>query len=110
MPKYTVMVFTRATPGDELAFGEWYENTHLDDVLATAPGWTAAQRFSLDYQQGVPMPSPHLAMYEAEGESPEAVVAALNETRLQRDISDMMDASEFAIWVFSESGERHVVS
>jgi len=107
MPKYTVMVFTRAAPGDEEAFDEWYENTHLDDVLATAPGWTTGRRYSLDFQQGVPMPSPHLALYEAEGESPEAVVEALAETRSQRDISDMMDRSQFAIWVFSESGVVH---
>lgn len=109
MPKYTVMVFTRAAEGSEAEFNEWYENTHLDDVIATAPGWTAAQRFNLDMQQGVAMPSPHLAMYEAEGESPEAVVEALHTTRGQREISDLMDASDFAIWVFSESGERHVV-
>ena len=109
MPKYTVMVFTRATEGDDAAFGEWYENTHLDDVIATVPGWTSGRRFDLDYQQGVPMPNSHLALYEAEGDSPEAVVAALHETRSNREISDMMDASEFAIWVFSEAGVVHQV-
>lgn len=109
MPKYTVMIFTRAQAGREAEFDEWYENTHLDDVLATVPGWTSGQRFNLVHQAGVEMPSPHLALYEAEGESPEAVLAALNETRKNREISDDMDASDFAMWVFDEAGTRHTL-
>lgn len=110
MPKYTVMIFTRAQQGKEVEFGDWYENTHLADVLATVPGWTAAQRFNLLHQAGVEMPSPHLALYEAEGDSPEAVLRSLNETRPQREISELMDSSEFAMWVFDEAGERHTLS
>jgi len=110
MPKYTVMIFTRAQQGHESEFGEWYEDTHLDDVLATAPGWTAGQRFDLVHQAGVAMPSPHLAMYEAEGDSPQAVLQALNETRKDREISELMDASDFAIWVFDQAGQRHTLN
>lgn len=109
MPKYTVMIFTRAQPGREAEFDQWYEDTHLDDVIATVPGWTAGQRFNLLHQAGVTMPSPHLALYEAEGESPEAVLRALNETRKNREISETMDASDFAMWVFDEAGKRHAV-
>lgn len=110
MPKYTVLIFTRPTEGDDAEFGEWYENTHLDDVLATAPGWTSGYRLDLVLQQGMKMPNTHLAIYEAEGESPEAVVTALHETRGDRDMSDTMDASDVAIWVFSEAGTVHHVS
>ena len=109
MPKYTVMIFTRAQPGHEAEFGQWYEDTHLDDVLATVPGWTSGQRFNLVHQAGVEMPSPHLALYEAEGESPQAVLQALNETRKNREISEMMDASDFAMWVFDQAGRRHTL-
>ncbi len=109
MPKYTVMIFTRAQAGHEAEFDQWYEDTHLDDVLATAPGWTSGQRFNLVHQAGVAMPSPHLALYEAEGESPEAVLRTLNETRKNREISDTMDASDFAMWVFDEAGARHTL-
>jgi hypothetical protein len=109
MPKYTVMIFTRAQEGSEAEFDQWYEDTHVDDVLATAPGWTSGQRFNLVHQAGVEMPSPHLALYEAEGESPQAVLRTLNETRKGRVISETMDASEFAMWVFDEAGQRHTL-
>lgn len=107
MSTYTVMIFTRAHAGREAEFDEWYENTHLDDVLATVPGWTAAQRFHLVHQLGVEMPSPHVAVYQAEGDNPQAVLNALNETRPARVISDAMDASDFAMYVLDEAGARH---
>jgi len=110
MPKYTVMIFTRAHKGREAEFDQWYEDTHVDDVLATAPGWTSGQRFNLVHQAGLEMPSPHLALYEADGESPHAVLRTLNETRHNREISDSMDASDFAMWVFDEAGQRHTLN
>ena len=110
MPKYTVMIFTRAQPGREAEFDEWYENTHLDDVLATVPGWASGHRFHLVHQAGVEMPSPHIAVYEAEGESPQAVLQALNETRKNREISPDMDASDFAMYVLDEAGTRHTLT
>tara|TARA_B110000483_G_C17915157_1_gene434630 strand:+ start:158 stop:520 length:363 start_codon:yes stop_codon:yes gene_type:complete len=110
MPKYTVMIFTRAHKGREAEFDQWYEDTHVDDVLATAPGWTSGQRFNLVHQAGLEMPSPHLALYEADGESPQTVLRTLNETRHNREISDSMDASDFAMWVFDEAGQRHTLN
>lgn len=109
MPTYTVMIFTRAQPGREAEFDEWYENTHVADVLATTPGWTSGHRFNLVHQAGVEMPSPHVAIYEAEAASPQAALQALNETRKNREISDAMDASEFAMYVLDEAGIRQTL-
>lgn len=109
MSTYTVMIFTRARAGREAEFDEWYEKTHLDDVLATVPGWTSGHRFNLVHQVGVEMPSPHVAIYEAEGDSPQAVLQALSETRSNREISDAMDASDFAMYVLDEAGTRHTL-
>jgi len=103
-----VLIFTNAVAGSEAEFNDWYETTHVDDVLATA-GFHAGQRFGLELVAGLPMPNTHLAIYETQGESPQEVVHRLNETRVNRVISDTMDASQFAIWVFTPLGERHVL-
>ena len=57
MSKHLVLVLTEPTEGNEEAFNEYYEHTHLDEVLASA-GYDTAQRFKgcqhriCDRQQG----------------------------------------------------------
>ena len=108
MAQFRVLIFLNPVEGREEEFHEWYENTHLDDVLRTA-GMAAAQRFDLGASAGMAMPNSHLAIYETEGESAEEVMARLNGTRSEREMIDAIDASQVAIWVFSELGERHVM-
>lgn len=110
MATFHVLIFLNPADGQEDTFHEWYENTHLDDVLRTA-GFRAAQRFGLELTVGaMESPNQHLAWYEAEGDSAEEIMARLNNTRDQRDMSggSSIDASNAAFWVFSELGERHV--
>ena len=108
MSTFHVLILTNPVAGREDEFHQWYENTHLDDVLATA-GFRAAQRFGLEIEVGVWHPNKHLAWYEGEGESAQEVLDRLNTTRGNREISDTIDASQVAMWVFSELGERHEV-
>ncbi|MED5546913.1 MAG: hypothetical protein VYD90_16875 [Pseudomonadota bacterium] len=44
MQTHTFLVFTRARPGQEKAFDDWYTNIHLPQVVAV-PGVISAQRF-----------------------------------------------------------------
>lgn len=106
MPTFHVLIFTNPVEGQDEAFADWYENTHLDEVLATA-GFRAAQRFDLEHQIGLEQPNRHLAVYEAEGESADEVLGRLNATRDQRDMSGPIDGSQVAMWVYSPAGERH---
>lgn len=108
MSTFHVLIFTNPVAGREAEFHEWYETTHLDDVLATA-GFTAAQRFGLEVEIGLEQPNKHLAWYEGEGESAQEVGDRLNSTRPDRELSDSIDGSQVAMWVFSELGERHEV-
>jgi len=109
MATFTVLIFLNPIEGREGEFHEWYENTHLDEVLTTA-GFTAGQRFGLERVVGLEMPNSHLAVYETEGDSAEEVMDRLNSTRDQRQMLDVIDASSVAIWVFSPLGERHVIT
>ena len=103
---FIVHVLTEPVPGKEAEFDDYYENTHLDEVLEST-GWVSAQRFKLAAQVGEGCPLPYLASYEAQGESAEAVLAHLNATRGQRQQSDALNYRTGRVWVFEATGERH---
>lgn len=104
--RYLVLVLTEPTEGNQDRFNDYYENTHLDEVIATT-GWSSAQRFKLVDELGEGCPLPYLAAYEAEADSAEEVIARLNATRPERRQSDAMNRSSGRVWVFEEIGPRH---
>ena len=101
-----VLVLTEATEGNQDRFNDYYENIHLDEVIATT-GWSSAQRFKLVDELGEGCPLPYLAAYEAEADSAEEVIARLNATRPERQQSDALNRSSGRVWVFEEIGPRH---
>ncbi len=105
---YLVMVLSNPTEGNDDAFNEWYEHTHLDEVLATT-GFRSAQRFRLEAEAGFPSTHRYLALYETEGTSAEEVIDRLNARRAERQQSPTIDRRNAALWVFTPTCERHVV-
>jgi len=107
MPRqYLVLVLTEPTEGREADFNDYYENTHLDEVIATT-GWKSAQRFRLAGAAGETSPLPYLAAYEAEADSAEAVLETLSETRGARQQSDALNRRTGRVWVFEQIGPKH---
>lgn len=107
MPKFLVLVMSNPREGMEDEFNEWYEHTHLDEVLDTT-NFAWAQRFVLDEAKGAPSAHKYLALYETEAESAEAAVADLEARRDERQQSKSINRRDAALWVFSPTGERHV--
>ena len=104
--KHVVVVLTEPTAGRDAEYNTYYENLHLDEVLATT-GWTSAQRFKLSAQQGMACPLPYLAFYEVAADDPNTILENLNATRGQRVQSDALNRKTAGAWVFSEIGPRH---
>ena len=104
--KHLVLVLTEPTDGMEDTFNDYYENTHLDEVIASA-GYKSAQRYRLAGGVGEESPLPYLAVYEAEGESAQAVIDDLNNSRDKRQQSRSLNKKTGRIWVFEEIGPRH---
>jgi hypothetical protein len=79
MTRPTFVVFTNPTEGREDEFNNWYDNTHLSDVLKVE-GFVAAQRFKLA-ETDPPQEFPHryLALYEVESDDLGYVTQALSE-------------------------------
>ncbi len=108
MGTYVVLVMSNPREGMEDEFNDWYENTHLDEVLATA-GFRAAQRFLLEAERGVSSAHTYMAWYETEGESAEEVIERLEARRDERQQSKSINRRDAAMWVFSPTGEKHVL-
>ncbi len=106
MKKHLVLVLTEPTEGREEEFNDYYENTHLEEVIASA-GYKSAQRFKLVDEAGEGAPLPYLAVYEAEAENAEDVLKTLNDTRSQRQQSKSLNKRTGRVWVFEEIGPKH---
>ena len=75
--KYVFLVQTRAVPGKENEYNEWYNKQHLPDVLRL-PGFVSAHRFRYAPMEGTADAShPYVALYMVETDNLAATQAAL---------------------------------
>ena len=76
-PRFTFLVMTNAVEGGDDEFNDWYNNTHIPDLLRV-PGIVAAQRFRLLPTQRTPhQPWKYLCLYECDAEQPTAIIDGL---------------------------------
>ncbi|MGD9890170.1 MAG: hypothetical protein AB7R89_02725 [Dehalococcoidia bacterium] len=94
MAKALYLVYTNCEAGREAEFNEWYDNTHLKDLLSV-DGIVAAQRFQLTgpgpetvTRSGEPAVAQYLAIYELDTEDTDAVLARIGEARSQWQMFD----------------------
>jgi hypothetical protein len=78
--RHLFVVLSNAVAGREDEFNDWYDNRHLDDVLAV-PGVVSAQRFALSSEQRMAPPHPfqYLALYEIETDDLKKVIETLSQ-------------------------------
>lgn len=77
MARYKLVVLTNPMSEEQDAeFNDWYDNIHLDDVVAV-PGFISAQRFRLKNGLGFEHTHRYLALYEVETDNPEAACEEL---------------------------------
>ena len=109
MAQYTLIVFSNpTTPAQEDEYNEWYNNTHLDDMVSV-PGFVTAQRFRLaDSQVGEDNPCKYLALYELETDNLDAALADLKSRigTVDMVMTDAFDIASFAGYVFAPITEK----
>jgi hypothetical protein len=106
MARHVIAVLSEPVEGKEDEFNDWYENTHIDEVLSSAVV-ASGERFRLSAERGAKCPLPYLAFYEVEAESGEAAIKRLEESRGERQQSDAFNFRSSAMWVFESMGPRH---
>ena len=82
MATFFYVVLTKATPGKEAEFHEWYDAQHLPDCV-NVPGVKAAKRYRLLHAVGAnaaveDFELDSLALYEMETDDPVAVAKELS--------------------------------
>ncbi|HZQ57995.1 MAG TPA: hypothetical protein VFA84_08165 [Acidimicrobiales bacterium] len=106
-----LLVFSDAVAGREAEYDEWYEHTHLPELLAL-PGFIAAQRWvrGEPAAQGFPVPAQgNLAIYELEGDGEKALAAMMEAVGAgEVHMSDAIDLTTISMWRFGEHGARQV--
>jgi len=108
MSRYILVVESAPTKGADAEYNDWYNNTHLGEVLQIK-GFTAAQRFAA---RGEPVAGksshPYLAIYEMETDDPQGVLDALGAGVRNGSIhmSDAIDTGNVSAVLFEPVSER----
>ena len=78
MAKFKLVALTTPLPGKEDEFHDWYQNTHLAEVIGL-PGGVSAQRFKLVAKLMGSDTNQWMAIYDFEGDDPMALLGAMGE-------------------------------
>ncbi|GAA4553704.1 hypothetical protein [Pseudonocardia xishanensis] len=100
-PRPMLMVFTAPVPGREVEYHRWYDEIHLDEILAL-PGFVGARRYDFSpagVRGAAEPPTGNLAVYELQGD-PAAAVQALVAARATLQLSDAL-ADGADVWLFN---------
>lgn len=101
-----MVVFAKAKPGQVEALADWYDQTHMNDLLAV-PGLVTAERHTiLTVKQ--PEGSPQwdfMLVYELAGDNPMVVLGEM--AKAQVAISDLLESSSTLSVVATSLGLRH---
>jgi len=110
MAKYTFVVLSNpTTPAQEAEYNEWYNKTHIPDVL-NVPCFVAAQRFKLaeaQFADGKPAHR-YLALYELETDDLKGALAELQKRVGTADMymSPAIDMKGLSASTFTPVAER----
>jgi len=117
--KYLLFVHTKAVEGREDEYDDWYEHTHLRDVVGLE-GFDAAQRWKFTHAHPADAAPPayrNVAIYEVDEANYERARAALAASVVERaeataagrtpqvPVSPALDDDRVAYW-FVEASER----
>ncbi len=105
MAKYKMIVFSQPKPGQEEEYNDWYQNVHLQDVVAI-DGIISAQRYRLAATLAGEAAAPYAAIYSVEAENPEPVMTALAQRAMagEMQISDAFDTENTVALIYEEIG------
>jgi hypothetical protein len=102
---HKMVVFAKAKPGQVEAVAQWYDETHIPDMLSV-PGLITAERHTMmtvKQPEGLPAWD-FLTVYEFEG--PDPMVALANLGKAQIVLSDLMESTQTLSVVGISQGAR----
>jgi len=105
MARFLLMVYSSPKAGQEQDYHTWYQQQHLDDVVALE-GFVGASRYAPVAMPGLEEGNRFLAVYEIEAESHEAAMQTLAERGSEMTMSPGFDPASVKMQLFKSIGER----
>lgn len=102
---HKMMVLAKAKPGQVEALAKWYDETHINDLLAV-PGLVTAERhtvMTVKSPEGAPVWD-FMLIYELEGENPMAALQNMGKANVP--LSDLMESTQTLSLVCMSQGKR----
>lgn len=109
MAKYKMVALTTPVAGKEKEFHDWYQNTHLPQ-LVSFPGMTGAQRYKLTAKLMGSDNNSWLAIYDLEIDDPAAFLGAVGQAAASGQLTqtNSSDMATTYTALFEEYGDRVV--
>ncbi len=109
MPKLKLVALTRPKPGREEEYHDWYNNTHLPE-LVNKFGMASAQRYKLVAKLMGSDENEFMAIYDIEADDPMALLGAMGQAAQAGEMthSDSQDMGTCYTALFTEMGDRVV--
>lgn len=106
MPLYKMLVLSRPTEGNEDEYNDWYQNTHLKQIVSI-PGFVRAQRFKMAVNMRGESAWPYAAIYEINTDDVEAAYEALGRAAADGSIatSAAFDYDSVYASIYEAAGE-----
>ena len=106
MARHTMLVLVNAKDDRDDEFNHWYENVHLNDILAV-PGFVAARRFEAADAQMTGAPQHrYMTLYEIDTDDIAQAIKDLGAASGGMHLSDAMDMNGGVSVVYSVISER----
>ncbi|MDA1101287.1 MAG: hypothetical protein O2967_20155 [Proteobacteria bacterium] len=103
--RHYFIALSNPVAGREDEYNAWYDAKHVPECLRVA-GFKSGQRFKLSASLHGEPQQRYLALYELEGDDPQAILDELEATRDDRTPNDAFDRASLSMWVFSPIGEK----
>ena len=102
--RYILEISSKAMPGRDDDFVQWYDNTHMPEVLAV-PGFLSCERFVREQADGSGKRD-YVALYEIESDDPHATLQALFAAAPGMQMTDAIDpqSARFEILIPAGNG------
>src|SRR5687768_3733717 len=103
MTKYVMVVQSKAAPGRDDDYNNWYDTIHIQDICAL-PGVKSGRRFGATPFALGQAGQPYLSMVEIETDDPGAFMAEMGKRAADGTIrqSDALDLSSVALWIYQQ--------
>jgi hypothetical protein len=108
--RYIAVTFTDPVEGKEDEYNQWYDDEHLDDMLASGAIHLVRRFRAVETSRGIQSSHKYVAIYEIETddlkEARRAIAEAGAKGKSGARMPELVNMDTVALWFFEETTER----